>query len=105
MPEFGAAALPDGGSKAFLIRYLEGLRKRIYHKGYDIAVTDIRPGYIATEMTAGQKGLFWTTPLDKAVDHIVRAINRKKKLAYITPRWRLVAFVMQHVPWWVYRRI
>lgn len=96
---------PYGGSKAFLIRYLEGLRKRIYHKGYNITVTDIRPGYIATKMTAGQRKLFWVTPMDRAVDHIVRAIERKKKLAYITPRWRLAAIVMQHVPWWVYRRI
>lgn len=96
---------PYGASKAFIMRYLEGLRKRIYHKGYDITVTDIRPGYTATKMTAGQKKLFWTNPLDKAVDHIIKAIEREKKVAYILPRWRLIAIVMQHVPWWIYRKI
>jgi len=37
-------------------------------------------------------------PVDKAVKQMYSAIKKKKRKAYITKRWRLVALVMKIVP-------
>jgi hypothetical protein len=37
-------------------------------------------------------------PLDKAVKQIYSAIQKKKRKAYITKRWRLVALGMKILP-------
>lgn len=94
-----------GGTKAFLVNYLEGLAKQAYKRQQPLKVTDIRPGYIATAMTHGQKGLFWLEDLDKAADQIVKALEQQKRVAYITPRWRLIALLMRFFPWWMYRQV
>lgn len=94
-----------GGTKAFWVNYLEGLAKQAYKRHQPIAVTDIRPGYIATSMTHGQKGLFWREDLDRAADRIVQALEQKRRVAYIMPRWRLIAWLMQLLPWRIYRRV
>ncbi len=94
-----------GGTKAFLVNYLEGLAKQAYKRQQPLTVTDIRPGYIATSMTQGQKGLFWLEDLDKAADQIVHALEKQKRVAYIMPRWRLIALLMRFFPWWMYRKV
>lgn len=85
-------------SKAFISNYLEGLRLRIARKKWNIAVTDIRPGYVATPMTAGNKGMFWIASPTKAAHQIYRAILARKKIAYITHRWALVAPIYRLIP-------
>ena len=91
-------------SKAYQINYLEGLRQKATKLKYPIYVTDIRPGLINTEMAKGE-GLFWVMPVDKAVKQIYRAIKRKKKLANITKRWNIIAFLLRIIPKWIYDRM
>ena len=62
----------------------------------DIYVTDIAPGFVDTKMALGDT--FGMASLDKATKQIYTAIKRKKKKAYITKRWRLIACVMQILP-------
>jgi short-subunit dehydrogenase len=62
----------------------------------DITVTNILPGYVDTDIITGPT--FWMAPVDKAVKQMYTAIRKKKRRAYITRRWRLVALVMQIVP-------
>lgn len=65
-------------SKAYQINYMEGLRQKATKSPYSIYTTDIRPGFVDTAMAKG-KGLFWVTPVDKAVKQIKKAISKKKK--------------------------
>jgi short-subunit dehydrogenase len=67
-------------------------------------VTDIRPGFVKTKMAKGN-GQFWVAPVSKAARQIIAAIAAKKRVAYITKRWRLIAVIMKRLPFWLYRKI
>lgn len=91
-------------SKAYQINYMEGLRQKATKSPYPIYTTDIRPGFVDTAMAKGD-GLFWVTPVEKAVKQIKKAISRKKKIAYISERWRYVATLFRILPSAIYCRM
>ena len=85
-------------SKAYQKAYLESLyikTKTIPSK--QVFITDIRPGYVDTAMALGDD-IFWMTSLEKAGKQIYKAIKRKKRVAYISKRWILIAWVLKLVP-------
>ncbi|MGB1204627.1 MAG: SDR family NAD(P)-dependent oxidoreductase [Chitinophagales bacterium] len=92
-------------SKAFITSYMQGLRYRAIRKKLDISVTDIRPGFVKTEMTDKNDFMIWAATADKAATQIFSAIKRKKKVAYITKRWSIVAFIMRVLPDFIYSKI
>ena len=67
-----------------------------------IYVTDIQPGFVDTRMAQGDQ-VFWRASAEKAAQQIHRAIQRKKPHAYVTRRWRLIAWVLKVMPNWLYR--
>ncbi|MGI9532281.1 SDR family NAD(P)-dependent oxidoreductase [Lutimonas sp.] len=84
-------------SKAFQSSYMESLwMKARKTKKAKITVTNILPGYVDTDIITGPT--FWMAPLDKAVNQIYTAIKKKKRKAYVTKRWRLVAMMMKILP-------
>jgi short-subunit dehydrogenase len=84
-------------SKAFMSNYLEGLRQKFGKLGSPIAVTDTQPGFVNTEMAKGE-GKFWVSSPEKAAKQIYEAIRKKKKHAYITKRWRIIAWILKALP-------
>ena len=92
-----------GASKAFVSCYLQALRHRFAHKRLPISVTDIQPGFVDTAMAQGD-GLFWVAPVKVASKQIVRAIKRRRSHAYITRRWRLIAWLIRCLPNCLYHR-
>jgi short-subunit dehydrogenase len=109
-------------SKAFISNYLEGLNKKAARQRVAITVTDIRPGFVDTQMlktyaedvdnkAAEEKGpakgnsLFWVASPQKAAGQIYEAIQRKKKRAYITRRWIIAAWLLRVMPDWIYNRV
>ena len=91
-------------SKAFIINYLQGLRHHAVKKKLNIAITDIRPGFVDTPMTKGQKGMFWVAKPDVAAGQIYAAIKTRKKVAYITRRWRLMACIIRLLPDFIWNK-
>ena len=91
-------------SKAYISNYLEALRKKAKNQIVKIQVTEIIPGFVDTEMAKG-KGLFWVAPIEKAASQILQAIDNKATVAYITKRWRLIAFLLKFIPRTIYDRI
>lgn len=87
------------GSKAFVSTYLEGLRLKAHRHGLDVHVTDVKPGWVDTPMTAGRRGMFWIASADEAAHQIYDAIRRKRRHVYITRRWRLMALLLKSVPY------
>ncbi|HMC98994.1 MAG TPA: hypothetical protein VKH37_02545, partial [Ferruginibacter sp.] len=90
-------------SKAYMSVYMEGLHMKARKMKTTIAVTDIQPGFVKTKMAKGN-GQFWVAPVEKASQQIFNAIQKKKRKAYITKRWWVVAKIMRAVPYWMYRR-
>ena len=91
-------------TKAFQINYLEGLRLNADKAGTNINVTDVRPGYVNTDMAKGE-GMFWVAPVEKAAKQIFSAIKRKKKVVYITKRWRIIGFLLKIIPYSILRKL
>ncbi|HIP49736.1 MAG TPA: SDR family NAD(P)-dependent oxidoreductase [Lutibacter sp.] len=83
-------------SKAFQKNYLESLWLKGKSSKADISVTDIIPGFVDTAMAQGDT--FWMASTEKATQQIYTAIKKKKKRAYITKRWRLVAILLRILP-------
>lgn len=91
-------------SKAFQMNYCEGLRAKAAKLKIPVYVTDIRPGYVDTAM-AKAPNKFWVAPPQKAAKQIYSALKSKKKIAYITRRWIIVAYIMKLLPKWIFDRI
>lgn len=83
-------------SKAFVSNYLQSMRYRFKKLKLPIDVTDVQPGFVDTPMAAGNR--FWIASPQKAARQIVSAIRRRKKIVYVTKRWRLIAWAMRLVP-------
>ena len=99
----GGGAPAYSASKAYVSNYLQGLRYIAEKSGLSITVTDIQPGFVDTAMAQGDH-VFWSAPAPKAAAQIFRAIRKKRKHAYITRRWRLVAWALKVLPDYFYRR-
>jgi short-subunit dehydrogenase len=97
-------APPYNATKAFQMNYFEGLRLNADKSGTNIYVTDLRPGYVNTDMAKGE-GLFWVSPVEKAAQQIFTAIEKKKKVVYITKRWRIIGFLLKIIPYSILRRL
>lgn len=91
-------------SKAFISNYMEGIRCKMKKAKYDITVTDVKPGFVDTDMAKGE-GLFWVMPPEIAAQQIYSAIKKKKDKAYITKRWALIALLLKYIPDWLFYKI
>ena len=91
-------------TKAYQINYLEGLRQKATKLKSNIFVTDVRPGFVDTAMAKGE-GQFWVAPVDKATKQIFAAIKKKKKIIYITRRWKLIGIILKRIPRQIYDRM
>jgi short-subunit dehydrogenase len=99
----GSGSVPAyNASKAFASHYMEGLRFNLAR--YGVTVTDVRPGYVETPMSAGQKGMFWVVGAATAARQIYGAILRKRAVAYVPRRWAIMALLIQVVPRSIYKR-
>lgn len=93
-----------GASKAFASNYLEALRYRNLQNSGKIAITEIRPGFVDTAMMKADKP-FWVISAEQAAREILAAVAKRKKLAYVSERWRLVALLMRLLPPSIYARL
>ena len=91
-------------TKAYQINYLEGLRQKATKLETQIFVTDIRPGFVDTAMAKGE-GQFWVASVDKATSQIFDAIKRKKKIVYISKRWKFIGTILKRIPRQIYDRM
>ncbi|MCB0635247.1 MAG: SDR family NAD(P)-dependent oxidoreductase [Lewinella sp.] len=98
---FGSWVAPAyHAAKAYQITYLEGLRQKAWRArqaGKAIYVTDIRPGFVDTPMTKG-KQMFWVISKEEAGRLIFRRIRDKREYAYVSGRWRAVAWLIRLLP-------
>jgi decaprenylphospho-beta-D-erythro-pentofuranosid-2-ulose 2-reductase len=90
-------------SKAALTAYLEALRNRLARRG--VLVVTVKPGPVATPMTAGMDRLPLLVPVEKAARQILDAARRGASTAYVPRVWAPIMFVLRHLPSAVMRRL
>jgi short-subunit dehydrogenase len=93
-----------GASKAALSVFCEGLRVRLLP--LQVGVTDIRPGWIRTAMTAGL-----TLPAalvaepEAVVKPIVQAMLQKQPVVYVPWFWQWIMLLIKNLPRAVFSRL
>ena len=101
----GLGAAPAySATKRMQAHYLECLSQQARMRHLNIGITDIRPGFVATDLIAGSH-----FPLQlKAEDvarAIVRAIERGSEVVTIDWRYRLLVAAWQLIPRWLWVRL
>lgn len=92
-----------GSAKSAVTSFTSGLRQAL--NGSGVNVLTIKPGFVDTPMTAAfKKGALWATPA-KVADGIVRAIDKRRGVAYLPGFWWAIMRVITHIPETVFRRI
>ncbi|MCU0848735.1 MAG: SDR family NAD(P)-dependent oxidoreductase [Spirochaetes bacterium] len=91
-------------SKAFISNYMEGIRSKIKKAKLQIYITDIKPGFVDTDMAKGE-GLFWVMPPTIAARQIFSVIKKKRDKAYITKRWAIIAIFLKYMPDWMFYKL
>ncbi|WP_049922122.1 SDR family NAD(P)-dependent oxidoreductase [Halopiger djelfimassiliensis] len=89
-------------SKAYVSRYLQGLRHRQQDRDATVRITTIEPGFVDTDLSIGG---FWECSPETAATQIARAIRKERDHAYVTRRWRLVAWGLELFPESILRRV
>lgn len=92
-------------SKHFISNYMLGFRMKSNKLKADITITDLKPGFVHSEMTRKTKGMFWVATTEKAVAQMIKAIEGKKNHAYVTKRWRLIAWLAKCTPQFIWDRL
>ncbi len=93
-----------GSAKAAVSVFCEGLRARLFAAG--VSLTDIRPGFVATPMTAGlalPRAL--VSQPDTVARRILVGIERKADVLYTPAYWVLIMFVIRHIPRFLFKRM
>jgi short-subunit dehydrogenase len=92
-----------GSAKAGLTAFLSGLRNSLAKKG--INVMTVKPGFVATQMTADMKLPKWLTAQpDEVATAIVLAQQRGRDILFVKPVWRLVMLIITLIPEWMFKK-
>ena len=94
----GLGAAPAySATKRFQNHYLECLTQQARMRHLPISITDIRPGFVKTDLIAGSTYPLQLQPEDVA-KHIVRAIEKGKEVKVIDWRYAFLVFFWRLIP-------
>lgn len=91
-------------SKRYQWTYLQAIDQLAHQQHVNVAVTDIRPGFVDTALLAGRR-----YPLEMSLEYIAprleRAIMRAPRVKIIDSRWAVVTALWRMIPPCLWRRI
>ena len=101
----GLGAAPAySATKRFQNHYLECLSQQARMRHLPIAITDIRPGFVKTDLIAGSSYPLQLKSEDVA-KHIVSAIENGKEVKVIDWRYNILVFLWRLIPRWLWTRL
>lgn len=101
----GLGAAPAySATKRFQSHYLECLSQQSCMRRLGIRITDIRPGFVATDLIAGSNFPLQLSA-ERVADSIVKAVLRGKETVTIDWRYRLLVAAWAMIPRWLWTRL
>jgi hypothetical protein len=93
-----------GSAKAAVSVFCEGLRARLFKAG--ASLTDIRPGFVATPMTAGLvlPAALVAQP-ESVARRILAGIDQRVDVLYVPTFWSLIMLVIRSIPRFAFKRM
>lgn len=92
-----------GSTKAGLDAFAQGLGDALHPLGCRVMI--VRPGFVATKMTAGREAAPFATTPEAVADAVLRGLARGSEVVWVPPVLRLVMAVVRHLPRAIFRRI
>lgn len=101
----GLGAAPAySATKRFQNHYLECLTQQAHMRHLPIAITDIRPGFVKTDLIAGSNYPLQLTPQEVALQ-IANAIERGKSVKTIDWKYSILVSLWRLIPRWIWTRL
>ncbi|MDE6353035.1 MAG: SDR family NAD(P)-dependent oxidoreductase, partial [Muribaculaceae bacterium] len=92
-------------TKRFESTYIESLAQLARIDKADVSFTDIRPGFIRTDLLDPSRNYPMLMKLDYAVKRIVKAVVSGGPVVYIDGRWGALVFLWKLIPPFFWRRL
>jgi decaprenylphospho-beta-D-erythro-pentofuranosid-2-ulose 2-reductase len=92
-----------GSTKAGLDGFAQGLSEALAGSGARVLI--VRPGFVATKMTAGLDKAPFATTADAVADDVAAAMTRGAEVVYSPPKLRWVFMVLRHLPQPLWRKL
>ncbi|WP_418697754.1 SDR family NAD(P)-dependent oxidoreductase [Bacteroides sp.] len=91
-------------TKRFQNTYIDALAQLARMQHLNICFTDIRPGFVATDLLKSGKYPM-LMQADRVAWHIIKALKRKKRVAVIDGRYGVLVFFWRLIPRWLWERL
>ena len=92
-----------GASKGALNIFMEGLRNRIDRDG--VQVLKIKPGFVATPMTAHvPHNALFASP-DQVAGGILKAVERRRDVVYVPWFWAGIMLLIRSIPAFLFKKM
>lgn len=92
-------------TKALQATYLQALEQQAHQRRLNIRITDIRPGFVDTALLNDNFKYPMLMRPETVAHDIVRSIYRKRHIRIIDWRYRILTFIWQLIPNWIWRKI
>ncbi|MBR1769971.1 MAG: SDR family NAD(P)-dependent oxidoreductase [Bacteroidales bacterium] len=102
----GLGAAPSySATKSYQNVYLQSLAQLSRMDKSGITFTDIRPGFVKTELLDTERNYPLLMNADKVSRQIVRAIEKKKRIKVVNNLYSLITFFWRLIPDWLWIRL
>jgi short-subunit dehydrogenase len=92
-------------TKAMQNVYLQALEQLAVSRGLNIRFTDIRPGFVDTDLLSGDFRYPMMLRPERVAQQIVAAVNHHRHVCIIDWKYRLLTAAWRSLPRWLWRRI
>jgi short-subunit dehydrogenase len=92
-------------TKCFQNTYMDALAQLAHIEHLNIHFTDIRPGFVETNLLKGDYNYPMQMSPQRVAKHIVQALNRRKRVVIIDKRYAILVFFWRLIPRWIWERM
>lgn len=92
-------------TKRFQNTYIDALEQLSHLQKLHIRFTDIRPGFVATDLLNDGKHYPLLMDAAEVGRHISWSLKRKQRVAIIDWRYRILVFFWKMIPHWMWKRL
>ena len=92
-------------TKALQATYLQALEQQARQRNLNIRFTDIRPGFVDTDLLRGNFRYPMLMRPEAVARDILRSIYRRRHVRIIDWRYRVLTFFWRLIPNWLWRRL
>lgn len=92
-------------TKRYQVTYLQAIAQLASIQHVDLCVTDIRPGFVSTDLLNGGRSYPMLMDVRYAARLIERAILRRRRVAVIDTRWSVLTALWSAIPDKIWRKL